>query len=83
MKKIPKGTFDMLVELSTALEKAADELGGILDDARTFYDGQSENWQDGEAGTMYSIWMDEIDLVVEELSSAAAGITSLNHKPVI
>lgn len=46
-------------------EEERQELHGVLDDIvnamESYYDEKSEKWQEGDAGSAYSEWKDQID----------------------
>lgn len=54
------------------LNEKRDELHGILDeaasDASTYYDERSEKWQEGDRGSVYSDWKDELQRIAGEIA---------------
>jgi len=54
-------------------EEERQELFGVLDDIvnemENYYDERSEKWQEGDAGSAYSEWKDQIDAARGELEN--------------
>jgi uncharacterized protein YukE len=53
---------DFLADLNEAAEKARD-----------YYDNRSEAWQDGDAGTNYLAWIEQLEAAVEALEDLPEG----------
>lgn len=50
----------LLDELNEARDEARDMLSSLAEDADSYFDDRSENWQEGEKGEAYSAWKDLI-----------------------
>lgn len=53
--------------LNGAAVKANDFIGAIYDEQATYYDERSDGWRDGDAGSVYSDWMSEWELALDEV----------------
>lgn len=61
---------DIVATLEAAVEKYNEKIQAIKDayesvaeDARAYYDERSEKWQEGDAGTNYMEWIDQLEAV--------------------
>lgn len=58
---------DLAEQANAAREEAYAALDEAANDAEAYYDERSEKWQEGEAGSLYSEWKDELASARDQL----------------
>jgi hypothetical protein len=60
---------DIFKEIDDKRQEAAELMDGEASDAEQFYDDKSEKWQEGERGSTFAEWRDQLRFVADDLSN--------------
>jgi len=58
-----------VADLNTTIQEANELITEVHNDQEVYFDERSEKWQEGDAGSAYSDWMQEWDSEIDEVES--------------
>lgn len=82
MKSIPKKTWDRIQQLNNdAVSELVTMLADLHSDARCWYDGRSEKWQEGDAAANYEEWITTLEQASECVGELQEHLNALQQEP--